>query len=133
MKASESSFNLPLSLCLGLLCYILMTCSFARSRYGAKKKLESNLRGGLVQLKAENRDLEFSALSVTEPGEYADRMVAFIRDKTPQVRTRAASPVRVRGAATLSAAASYLGQGTGRPAPRERRGAATSLPPPPSS
>ena len=58
-------------------------------KYGTKKKLESNLRGGIVQLKPENRSLEFSALSVTEPTEYADRLVAFIRDKTPQPRPRA--------------------------------------------
>lgn len=57
-------------------------------KYGAKKKLESNLRGGLVQLKAENRGLEFSALSVTQPAEYADRMMAFIRSKAPLVRKR---------------------------------------------
>ncbi len=65
-------------------------------KYGTKKMLESNLRGGVVQLKSENRHLEFSALSVTEPTEYADRMVAFIRDKTPQVRARGPSPRRAR-------------------------------------
>ena len=72
-------------------------------KYGTKKKLESNLRGGVVQLKPENRHLEFSALSVTEPTEYADRMVAFIRDKTPVVRTRAPSPRRAQfGARAVS-------------------------------
>ena len=65
-------------------------------KYGTKKKLEASLRGGVVQLKPENRHLQYSALSVTEPTEYADRMVAFIRDKTPRVRQRAHSPMRAR-------------------------------------
>jgi len=68
-------------------------------KYGTKKKLESNLRGGVVQLKSENRHLQYSALSVTEPTEYADRMVAFIRDKTPMVRPREASPRRAQSGA----------------------------------
>merc|ERR1711871_370170 len=57
-------------------------------KYGAKKMLESSLRGGLVQLKSENRGLEYSALSVTYPAEYAARMKAFIRSKTPVARSR---------------------------------------------
>ena len=52
--------------------------------YGGKKKLEHKIRGGMVnKLSKKSRDLDYSALSVTEPTEYSERMVHFITEKTP--------------------------------------------------
>eukprot|EP01052_Picozoa_sp_SAG31_P008354 SAG31_NODE_420_length_15868_cov_11.896823_8_plen_2386_part_00 len=52
-------------------------------KYHMKKKMEGNIRGAMVNMKNKNKDMKFSALSVTHPDEYSARMLHFINSKTP--------------------------------------------------
>ena len=44
-------------------------------KYHMKKKMEGNIRGAVVNMKNKNKDMKYSALSVTHPNEYSARMI----------------------------------------------------------
>ena len=96
-------------------------------KYHMKKKMEGNIRGKVVNMRNKNKDMQFSALSVTHPDEYSARMMHFITSKTPNPAMlggrRRSSAIGVPNFATSQSSPTAGGM----PQPGGRRRAAVNM------